>query len=76
MEGKINFNGGLELLRKREYVEQDCPFSNPNEDGIKRVCGTWCPLFSEPENDTTGLTIVKLCHGKRLVFLKFEDQRE
>ena len=46
MKVLLDKNGWLYFERgaKKFMVEQLCPYS-----GSKCSCGTWCPLFSEPQ---------------------------
>lgn len=83
MNGKLNENGLLLVERKGEYVTQLCPYTSFRHDGGSSAmgCGHWCPLFGEPESETsvslgtTGRTLLPLCH-KTLVFDEFTDERE
>lgn len=55
MEGKINKDGHLEILRGENFTSQYCPY-NPYGECSKNCmtnCGDWCPLFEEPEFEGT-----------------------
>ena len=72
MKGKITNNGMLQIERVGKYVPQYCPVES--DDGI---CGHWCPLFSEPYEDTTPggkMISLSLCH-KTLNFSELIDER-
>ncbi len=77
MKGKIDFEGNLRILRKvageEKYLLQHCPFLH----GWK-PCGTWCPLFEEPQVfESKGKKIWNLALCKKvLVFEDFIDERE
>lgn len=55
-----------------------------------KPCGCWCPHFGEPHNELkfstradgfttgsggTGNIVIDICHGKRLIFDEFTDER-
>jgi len=69
MNGKINYNGMLEIERTSYYKTHKCPFS-PAEFN----CGDWCPQFSEPVPENWQ-TKIEICHGKTLYFDEFKDER-
>jgi hypothetical protein len=76
MQGKIDEDGMLYLVRKDIMAEQECPFSNNN-----RRCGDLCVLFGEPYKKlvmigtiSKELTYINLCH-KALEFEAFKDER-
>jgi hypothetical protein len=82
MEGKINKEGQLEIIKGGQILLQFCPFT-------KDFCSEDCALFGEPvpelgsyydkNNDVdykeTGKIELELCH-KTLIFDKFTDERE
>ena len=76
MEGLINSNGVLVILRKNKWKPLVCPFSHTSHG--YRNCGDECPHFGEPcfsesEEEETRMTI---CQGNELFFEKFKDFRE
>jgi hypothetical protein len=85
MKGKIISGGYLKILRGKKYKGQECPFDNI-QDATTMPCGDWCPLFGEPEENTSLLItkdgsrvehngyILGLCH-KELRFEELKDER-
>ena len=72
MEGLINPNGVLLILRENEWKPQICPFSYSH-----RKCGDECPHFGKPPFlNSLGETRITICQGRVLFFEKFEDFRE
>ena len=84
MDGKIDNEGYLWILRGKQGKPQDCPFDTSDS---ARACGDWCPLFGEPEpeyspevddddgmHEQTGGVLLTLCH-KTLVFDTLVDER-
>lgn len=71
MNIKITKNGYLEIARPDIYKPQFCPYTqNPPDCISDRICGDWCPLFSEPRMD-----YIEICNGKKLTGDTI-DQRE
>jgi hypothetical protein len=48
MKIKINKEGNLEIDRKGQWKQQNCPFAEAGEAYCADPCGGWCPLFEEP----------------------------
>ena len=72
MEGLINPNGVLVILRGNEWKPQICPFSYSH-----RKCGDECPHFGKPHfPNSLEETRITICQGRVLFFEKFEDFRE
>ena len=71
MEGLINPNGVLVILRGNEWKPQICPFNYSY-----RKCGDECPHFGDPAFSASFLeTRINVCQGRVLFFEKFEDLR-
>jgi hypothetical protein len=70
MQGKIDENGALWIMRAGEWRKQMCPFAADQAS----CSGRWCPLFGEPEKLSIPLTSLSLCH-KMLSFEVFTDER-
>ncbi len=86
MQGQIDRFGNLHIMRNGVLRPQECPYRQ-NSNGV--CCGEWCPLFSEPQEETiairydgnstpservkTGKTILEICGNKVLYFDKFHD---
>ena len=73
MKGIISSNGFLFIERGVDLAAQHCPFDSPPEGINKSQCGSWCPLFGEPESDGNEVKL-SICR-KELVFEKFDDER-
>jgi len=87
MNGKINTNGQLSIIRGEKYKPAYCPLYSSES-----TCGDWCPLFREPYNKTVSISswnkhglecreskktkeiYLSLCK-KELVFKEFIDDR-
>ena len=90
MNGKIDNEGYLWILRGKQGKPQKCPMTSLGVDHstYNRFCGDWCPLFGEPEPDTdpifekngettfkpNGKTVLSLCH-QTLTFDVLVDDR-
>ena len=66
MEGRINEGGALEIRRIIEWKEQRCC------NNYDRFCGDECPHFGDIDNDFE----LEICHGRKLKFDIFTDDRE
>lgn len=76
MQGKIDENGNLLILRGGKWKSQYCP---------KRLgrCNDGCPKFGEPytafvtnlEGERIDGVALKLCENDRLFFTQFLDAR-
>ena len=90
MEGKIDKNGWLQIIRAGKFTKQACPFDTGAVNGGSSDCGHWCPLFGEPRAagtmafdglgqsfiQPTGKTHLDICQERTLLFDKFTDERE
>ena len=61
MNGRINIQGELEILRGKDWMIQRCPYSD-------RSCGNECPLFKGIDGKT-----VNLCAGESILFDMIDD---
>jgi hypothetical protein len=76
MQGKIDENGNLLILRRDKWKSQYCP---------KRLgrCNDGCPKFGEPysaiitnlKGEEIHGVALKLCENDRLFFTQFKDDR-
>lgn len=76
LQGEINKNGVLSILRKGILKPQSCCLSlTSDKEGhtLNLLCSDSCPLFGEPTRNDENI-IVSLCH-KLLIFSKLEDLR-
>ena len=73
MKGKITKFGNLEVLRRGNWIPQEC------HSDIEVQCGHSCPLFYEtdPASSTTGSSQVVLnCSSARRYIEIVSDERE
>ena len=80
MEGKIDKNGWLQIIRAGKLTKQACPFDTGAVNGGSSDCGHWCPLFGEPrkhlQSDNKGIVwTLDICQERTLLFDKFTDER-
>ena len=76
MQGKIEIDGGLSILRGNKWVLQYCPKNSGR-------CNDSCPKFGEPyaasitnlKGETIHGTALRLCENDRLFFTEFSDNR-
>jgi len=80
MEGKINKDGNLEIVKGGKMKPQFCPFMNGR-------CGDCCPHFRDPESGDLNfggppppvkdskIVRIRICHDTILHFDKLEDER-
>lgn len=73
MEGKINKNGYLSIMRGGKIKAQDCPYTSVQGEELCS-CGDWCPLFREPNVNASGFASLTICNAI-LSFDKFSDER-
>lgn len=85
MEARITSEGHFQIKRKGTFTDQICPVTQESD----MACGTWCPLFSEPDNRAftsirtcdevmiTNVTRLSLCFGKeyQIKTTCFSDER-
>lgn len=80
MKGKINQLGNLCIERAGKMRDQYCPYAR-GSDFEYRCCDS-CPLFGEPRTEfvsgikTGNIEIELSCHGLRLSFDEFVDERK
>jgi len=67
LNGKIDSDGYLYILRGKQYKQQYCRYSG--------ICGDWCPQFGEPVIKNKVTIHLKICQNRILEFSNFEDER-
>ncbi len=71
MIGKIMSDGTLHISRAGRFRRQLCCYQHDPYGG---ECMDFCPLFGEPTKTDSGI-ILRLCHGKELMFSQLTDER-
>jgi hypothetical protein len=69
LNGKINQEGELLILRSKFYKHQRCVYD-------KNIsCSDVCPMFGEPQYKNKCVIELMICQKRKLIFSNFEDER-
>jgi len=73
LNGRLDEDGRLLILRHKTYTHQYCIYANNGRFG--KFCGDWCPQFGEPDIKNKCTIHLKICQNRILEFSNFEDER-
>jgi len=69
MKALIDEQGFFKIARRQgSYTDQFCPFREVV------FCGTWCPLFGEPQAFSPHEIQIAICQGRKLNFTEVRQE--